>query len=76
MKAIANREDFLDHGLKFKIVKDLSFLPDYVIKNKEKFKGWFADKPKEKGLHTLLLKQRMQLRLLLRHMKRKFISIR
>jgi len=42
-KAIAEGKDFLDHGLKFKII-DKSFLPEYVLKNESKFKDLIIEK--------------------------------
>lgn len=52
LKAIYQNKDFLNHGLKFKITTDLSFLPKYVLDNKEKYKDWIVER--KKGTEALV----------------------
>lgn len=72
--AIAEGRDFLNHGLKFKIV-DPSFLPQYVQQNKEKFKDFLIDKFKKESLTYRFEKPILQIKYKLRLIYRKLRSI-
>lgn len=70
--AIAQGKDFLNHGLKFKIV-DKSFLPPYVLKNQSKFKNLLIDKLEKETpyyfMKYIFLTLKLQSKLSLRKIK-------
>lgn len=76
-KAMLQKNDFLKHGLKFKII-DINFLPKYVLENRNKFKNLLTNKTlKENKLQIIIseyLEFKKWLRFFYRYIRRIYVS--